>query len=467
MKMLAPALPHQIPAIVRGCTESGVIWRMGTGTGKTLTACETLRILTNRYKQPALHIAPNSVLDQTWEEYIKWYGLSWAREHVVPAYTSPIYKGIVSSIEERKNIIEDMGSGQILLFPTESFSYKELVDELAKRIWCGVVVDEISRFRHWNRWVRGLLRIRSPHRIGASGSLVVKSCDDLWFPMKWIDKDWCGISSHNLYQKHYCVLGGYTGTIPIATRPDREADIKKKINTYCVDADLSEIRTMPKRMLSIRRVTMPAKTYTWYKELEDTLALEIASESEETFNLQIKTYASRMQRLLEIGAGFSRNQDGYVVYLPCSKTTELVNIINDDSSAPTIIWTWWTPEYKQVTERLTKEGIKWVPLKERNTFNDGECNIIIGSIAAGGYGLNLQRATRMIYHSLDFDLEHYQQSQERNWRLTTDDQPRVIIHLINSGTYDEYVREALVTKSGEALKFSRSSALKLLRRRMN
>lgn len=460
--MIAPAQSHQIPAIVRGVTEAGLVHKMGTGTGKTLCACELLRILTTKYRQPALHIAPNSVMDQTWEEYIKWYGEDWTRNHVNPAYTSKIYKDIQFSISERIEIIQDAGPGEIILFPTESFSYEKLRDALAKRIWCGVVVDEISRFRHWNRWVRGLLRIRSPHRIGASGSLVVKTCDDLWFPMKWIDPNWIGMTSHNLFKSHYCVLGGYTGTTPIATRPDREHEIKEALAKYCVEADLSTIRTMPKRMLSVRRVEMPGEAYKHYCELRDTLRLEIQNESEDSFRLQIGTYSTRLTRLLEIGAGFARNTDGDVHKLPCAKTNELVELLVNDQVSPTIVWTWWVPEYKAVTERLTKEGLKWLSLKDRNAFNNGEANIIVGSIAAGGYGLNLTRAVRMIYHSLDFDLEHYQQSQERNWRLTTDDQPRTIIHLINQGTVDEYVREALVRKTLEALMFTKSSALALL-----
>jgi SNF2 family DNA or RNA helicase len=93
----------------------------------------------------------------------------------------------------------------------------------------------------------------------------------------------------------------------------------------------------------------------------------------------------------------------------------------------------------------------------------GKVNIFVSQLAKGGYGLNLTRAERMIYHSQPWDLDAYLQSQERNMRLTTTADRLEIIHLVTRNTVDEYVRHRLVEKADMSSKLTKSQALEMLR----
>jgi SNF2 family DNA or RNA helicase len=98
-----------------------------------------------------------------------------------------------------------------------------------------------------------------------------------------------------------------------------------------------------------------------------------------------------------------------------------------------------------------------------DAFMSGGVNVIVSQLAKGGYGLNLTRATRMIYHSLPWSLDVYLQSQERNVRLTTTAKHLEVVHLTTRDSVDEYVRNKLLNRADLSRQITRSMALELLR----
>jgi SNF2 family DNA or RNA helicase len=146
----------------------------------------------------------------------------------------------------------------------------------------------------------------------------------------------------------------------------------------------------------------------------------------------------------------------------------MLDMLQDTPDQPTIIWYWWTPELKLIEAKLASAGLPFITFTKagdgsRDRFMRGEANIYISQLAKGAYGLNLTRATRMIYHSLPWDLDAYLQSQERNMRLTTTADHLEIEHLVVKGTVDEYVRQKLLAKAGISRALSKSDALAMLK----
>jgi hypothetical protein len=196
------------------------------------------------------------------------------------------------------------------------------------------------------------------------------------------------------------------------------------------------------------------------------LRMEIERIKEVDFRSEASTYAVRLLRLQEVAAGFGRNTEGDIVRLPSPKTDELISMLNDDPDTPTVVWYWWNPEGDHIANQLLREGIPFMKFGDKgavSAFMDGSVNVFLSQIAKGGYGLNLTRATRMIYHSLPWDLDVYSQSQERNMRLTTTADYLEIHHLIVRDTVDEYVRQKLVDKAGISRQLTRSQALEMLK----
>jgi len=300
-----------------------------------------------------------------------------------------------------------------------------------------------------------------------SGNLAPRTPADVWYVSQWLSPGLFGTSNRQHFVTANFLLGGFEGRQVMGLRPDRQREFLRRLDSVRIKCDLADIRDMPPRVLHHHLTNMPDKARRAYKELQDTLSLELARIDDETFKSRVRTYATRLQRLQEIGAGFARNVDHEVVTLPCAKTQLLLDLLEDEPDRPTIIWGWWVPEMEQISRALDKAHLPHAMFgREKDAvdqFMSGRKNVFVSQLARGGYGLNLTRATRMIYHSLPWSLDVYLQSQERNMRLTTTAPSLEVVHLSNRNSVDLYVRARLLERADISSQLTRSKALELLR----
>ena len=437
-----------------------------TGMGKTGTAIMAIDILVGAGDVPILHIVPNSLIEQTVEEYDAWLDPGWTDKHlcVLDGKTKVSIRAEALSGYHRS-------TASVYLLSTECLSYKEIRQALLKRRWSAAFIDEGSRYRNYSNRTRTLqvLGARTKSRYVFSGNIMPRNPADVWYIMNFLVPRLFGTGNIQTFKTEYCILGGYTGMQPIGIRPDRIAKLRRIIDAHAIHAELSDVRNMPLRTLAVRRVDLKKGVQTsTYNQMRDELRAWILSLTETEFQTEASTYAVRLTRLLEIASGFARNVEGETRMFGSQKTDEMVELLLDDPDKPTIIWYWWTPELALIEAALAKEGIPFITFKKagdgsRERFMNGSANVYISQLAKGAYGLNLTRATRMIYHSLCWDLDAYLQSQERNMRLTTTADRLEIEHMVVRGSVDEYVREKLVSKAGISRQLTRSDALKMLR----
>lgn len=452
---------HQETAIDWAVDRDAGLIEYGTGTGKTAIIARTVEVLVVGGEVPIIVSVPNSLIEQTLEEFIKWLGIAWVNRHMVALDGN-------MRIEDRAQALR-FGKQSVFLISHESMSFPPIRAAFAARRWGASFIDEASRFRNYTARTKALstLGSRSASRYAFTGNLAPRAPTDVWFVMNYLKPGLFGTRNIQTFKTNYCVMGGFENRSAVALRPDKLKEFLALMNENRISCQLSDVRSdMPDRVLHVSRVNMPAVTRSAYKELQTQLKLEIERIDDSTFRSMIKTYAVRLLRLQEIGAGFARNVEGEVVGLPCSKTTAMIESLEDEPATPTVIWYWWTPEFNSIAASLTKHKIPFVSFKEKGAvakFMAGEVNVLVVQVAQGGYGLNLTRATRMIYHSLPWSLDVYLQSQERNMRLTTTAKHLEIIHLINRDSVDEYVRHRLVAGAGISGQLTRSQALEMLK----
>lgn len=447
---LGPA-PHQAYAIEQILARDKLAVFYGTGTGKSMIMAKAAELIGGR----CLFLVPNSLIEQMVEEVHRWTDLDVESGRLTPL-------GGWLPIRTRAALIRQDSVWTHLILSHEALSHKPIHDALRTIEFEAIFVDESSRFRNYSNRTKHLLGLRAHRRYIFSGTPVVKSPSDLWYPMRFLDRDWCGLTRREIFNAEYCVLGGYTGTEPLRIRNDRVDQLNGILDRYRITATLSGVREMPSRTVSTRRVDLLPQQVRLYNELRDTLRLELRLADDATFSSRVSTYVARMLRLQEIAAGFARNVDGDVVYLPSAKTQELLELLEDPT--PTIVWTWWVPEYEEVCRVLDQRGLRFSRLNDpggRDQFLRGDVDVLVAQIASGGFGLNLDRAVRSIYHSLSFDAELMAQSLDRNWRWTTE-QDKHVIYLLARGTIDEHVRTRLQEKAGVASTLTRSEALSML-----
>lgn len=438
--------------------------QMGTGTGKSNVILYTCRILAEKLQKPALILVPNSCITEMRDEAIKFMGEQWVKDNVEIYYKTTIKDRALQIRRSRKSLH---------ILGHEALSFEKIAHALYKREWASVAIDEASRFRRSSARTKVLtyLAKHTSYRFIFTGRLVTKSADDYWYPVQFMShkvfKNYQGRDGHSLFRNTFCELGGITGTKPIGTLPEKANELKAMLAPYTLTINLSDVRDdLPERQIFTRRVSLKGDQLQAYEQMLTEMIVEIEGVDDKTYRSVASTYANRAQRLLEIAAGFARLEDGsFRPFKQSAKTEEVISLLEDDAS-PTIIWGWWRPEIAVISERLEAAGIPHITSYTRDwkeRYKSGEVPHAVLQMGTGGYGLNLDMADRMLYHSLYWDLDIVQQSQERNWRFTTT-RPRVVQHIIADGTYDERVLENLMNGVRNSLMDSRSDALELLER---
>jgi SNF2 family DNA or RNA helicase len=458
---LPPLGEHQDFAIDEALDREALLTEYGTGTGKTRVYVEMTQAIIQAGETPVLISVPNSLIEQTYEEFEKWLGFSWCEKYLM------ILSGKYT-IEDRRHHLR-YGKAAAYVISHEAMSYPQIREALSSRKWAAAIIDEASRFRNYSNRTKALnvLTSRAATRYAFTGNLAPRAPTDVWYVMNFIRPGLFGTRNVQNFKTTYCLMGGFENRDAIGLRPDKTAEFRAIMDANRISCQLSDVRSdLPDRVMHVPRVTMPGKAREAYKELQETLRLEIERVDDVTFQSMVKTYATRLQRLQEITAGFARNIEGEVVGLPCAKTTALLDLLEDEPDRPTVIWYWWRPELLTIEANLRKKKIDHVVFGQPGAverFMAGETNVFVSQLAKGGYGLNLTRAERMIYHSLPWSLDVYLQSQERNMRLTTTATHLEIIHLTTRDSVDEYVRQKLLQRADMSRQLTRSQALELLK----
>ena len=457
---LPACLPHQHTAIDEIMSRDSLLVEFGTGTGKTRVICESVEAILQAGEAPVLVLVPNSLLEQTAGEFEMWLGPAWVDRNLMVMWGR-------YTIDQRRQAIK-FGRSNVYLLSHESMSFPLMKEGLLSRRWAAVFLDEASRFRNYSGRTKTLLGLgkRAATRYIFTGNLAPRSPVDVWYCMNFLHAGLFGVTNRQLFTHKYAIMGGYEGKEVIGLRPDKLTEFRAIMDAHRITCDLRDIRTLPPRTLHVHHTNMSDKTRKAYKTLQETLRLEIERVDDATFKSHVRTYATRLQRLQEITSGFARNIDGEVVFLPSSKTSAMLEIIEDDPTVPTIIWGWWRPEMAEISAHLDKHRIPHVTFGTEpdavEQFMSGKVNVFVSQLARGGFGLNLTRSRRMIYHSLPWSLDVYLQSMERNMRLTTTADRLEVVHLVVRNSVDEYVRSRLLDRADISAQLTRSSALELL-----
>lgn len=140
---------------------------------------------------------------------------------------------------------------------------------------------------------------------------------------------------------------------------------------------------------------------------------------------------------------------------------DLVDSVMAEPSNKIIIWCAYTEELDMIEEGFINhnkqagkddqwgyvrvDGRTKDKVAAEDAFqNDDNCRIYLGQIATG-IGITLTAANYMMYYSVTFDLEHYEQSSKRADRIGQT-RPLTIYHFITPGSVNEYIFRSLRKK---------------------
>ena len=117
---------------------------------------------------------------------------------------------------------------------------------------------------------------------------------------------------------------------------------------------------------------------------------------------------------------------------------------------PVLVCYWYQHDLERITKRLQKLKVTYEKISSPESiqkWNKGEISCGLIHPASAGHGLNLQAGgNHLVWFSLIWSLELYQQTNARLFRQGQKAGTVVIQHIVAKGTIDERVVKALANK---------------------
>jgi SNF2 family DNA or RNA helicase len=414
------------------------------GLGKTaITLTAILYLMFDRFEVgKVLVIAPLRVSRTVWpQEKSQWDHLNFLQMSVV-----------CGSAKEREAALDV--SADIYVINRENVKW--LVEHFEKRQipwpFDMVVIDELSSFKNHTsqRW-KALKKVRPMIKriVGLTGTPAPKGLMDLWSEIYLIDGGERLGRFISRYRDKYFKPSGmnpYTGIVYDYTPlPGAEQEIYGKISDISVSMKAADYLDMPECVTVDRTVEMDPAEKRLYERMKAQLVVSLDGSEIDAANA-----ASLSGKLLQMANGAVYNDDGDMKVLHDKKLLELGDLIEQANGQNVLVAYWYKHDHERIMEYLSGLGYEPRDIKTDTDIADwnvGKIQVGLISPASAGHGLNIQKGGHLlIWFSLVWSLELYQQTNARLWRQGQKDTV-VVQRIVTAGTIDERVIKAIEKKS--------------------
>lgn len=401
------------------------------GMGKTvvtLTALWSL-VLDSFDTGKVLIIAPKRVAETVWQQEIeKW-------EHL----TGLNAVRILGSAAERRAALNKKASVYIV-------NRENLVWLTKNTKWSFdmVVVDELSSFKSYqSQRFKALKAVRPKigRIVGLTGTPAPNSLMDLWPEMYVLD----------MGQRLGRFIGGFRERFFVPDKRNREIIYSYKpregaeeaiyslISDICISMKAVDYLDMPKLVDNRILVEMSAKEQKAYDQFAKDMVLSLDGEELDAINA-----AALSNKLQQMANGAIYGEEKKVLPLHDRKLDALEDLIEAANGKPMLVAYWFKHDHDRIHERFSVRDID-TP-KDIEDWNAGKIPVALIHPASAGHGLNLQSGgSTLVWFSMTWSLELYQQLNDRLWRQGQK-HTVVVHHILMRGSIDEDIIRALERK---------------------
>jgi len=402
------------------------------GLGKTVITLSAIWDLMFDYFDisKVLVIAPLRVAENTWtEELEKWDHLTYLRISKV--------LGTEAQRLEALNTPAD-----IYVINRENVAW---LAELGEWDFDMLVIDELSSFKNASSKRFKALRRKRPgidRVVGLTGTPSTNGLMDLWSEIYLLDQGKRLGKTLSTYRADFFVPDRMNGWIVYSYRPKQNAEewIYSRLSDLCVSMKSQDFLQMPERLERDVTVKLPPVAKGKYKELEREMVAKLEGKTVDAVNAAVLT-----NKLLQMASGAVYDENKDVAELHSAKFDALEDLIEAANGKPVLIYYNYRHDKERIQKRF-KEAQEIKTPEDFQAWNRGEIPVAIAHPASMGHGLNLQHGgSTVIWFSLPWSLELYQQANARLWRQGQKDTV-VIFRLLSEGTIDRDVVRALAKK---------------------
>lgn len=409
------------------------------GMGKTSLTCMAIKKL--MYEEfeinKVLIIAPLRVAKNTWSsELEKWDELKGLR-----------YSVVVGTATERVRALK--ADADIYIINRENIPW--LVEKSGVPFsFDMVIIDELSSFKSWqSKRFRSLMKVRPlvKRMVGLTGTPSSNGLMDLFAEFRVLDMGERLGRFIGQYRLNYFKPDRMNGPIVYSYKllPGAEEAIYDKISDITISMKATDYLDMPELISREYPVYLDEKEKKFYEDLKKDLVLQDSDNEITAANA-----ASLSNKLSQMASGAVYADDGTVIDIHTKKLDALEDIVESACGKPIMVVYWYKHDYTRITERLTKLGVKYQKLDTDESiaeWNKGNLPVALAHPAAVGHGINAQQGgSTMVFFSINWSLELYQQTVARLWRQGQSSKTVVVEHIITKDTIDERVLKALESK---------------------
>ena len=432
-------IPHKYQAYAIDFIEqnniAAVLLEMGLGkTIITLTAIDNL-LFDYFLVHKVLIIAPLRVARDTWPaEIIKW-------DHI----NEISYSIVVGTLDERLNALNK--KADLYIINRENVQW--LINEI-KFDYDMVVIDELSSFKnHQAKRFKSLMNVRPKvdRIVGLTGTPASNGLMDLWAQFKLLDMGKRLGKFITSYRNEYFVPDKRNGQIIYSyiLREGAEERIYKAIGDITISMKAEDYLTMPDLINTTVLVHLNPQETKIYKDMKKKLLIELKD-----VEITAANAASLSGKLSQMASGAIYDNDKNIINLHDRKLDALEDIIEAANGNPILVAYWFKHDLDRIIDRLSRLKLNYSTLYKTEhieKWNKGKLQIGLIHPASAGHGLNLQfGGYNLVWFSIPWSLELYQQTNARLYRQGQKSNVVVIQHIVTKGTIDEKILTALSSK---------------------
>ena len=405
--------------------QAAVLLECGLGkTSITLTALNDM-LFDSFEVHKVLIIAPIRVCKNSWAAEIgKWDHLK-----------GLTYSLILGSREQRLTALQQKAD----LYIINRDNVQWLIEETGIPFdFDMVVIDELSSFKnHQSKRFKALRKVRPfvKRIVGLTGTPCSNGLLDLWAQFRLLDMGERLGKRIGQYRDAYFTpdWNGYTYT----PRKGAEKEIYEKIADISISMKTTDYLKMPKLVSVSDRVDLTESEYDAYRQLEKEYVLSMQGK-----DISAANAAVLCGKLVQLASGCIYDEERNAIVLHERKLEILEDLLEAQNGKPVLVAYWYKHEGERIRKRFEVREI--CTDKDISDWNAGKIPIALIQPSSAGHGLNLQEGgSTIIWYTMPWSLELYQQTNARLWRQGQTSDTVVIHHLVAAGTIDEDIMAAL------------------------
>lgn len=318
-----------------------------------------------------------------------------------------------------------------------------------------IVIDELSSFKNGkSKRFQALLKVRPLVKriVGLTGTPSSNGLMDLWAEYRLLDlgKRLGRFITH--YRETYFIPDKRNQEIVFSYKPKlgAEEEIYRRIEDITISMKAIDHLPMPKLIINDYKVELDGKERKQYESLANNLVLELGDEDITVANAGVLS-----NKLIQMASGSLYCDESHsFVEIHDKKLDALEDLIEGANGEPLLVAYWFRSDLERIMKRLNKikdkTDVSFEVLDKSDAiekWNKGEISVGLIHPQSAGHGLNLQEGGhQLVWYSLTWSLELYQQTIGRLYRQGQKSKSVVVTRIVAKDTIDEDVIRALDKK---------------------